>query len=326
MKVGIVGAGGWGTALGLVLDQLGHEVVFWGHSGDNLRAMQAARENKRYLPGVRLPEHWSYGTEIEPLVAESEGLVMAVPSKAFRETAARLAGFKGLVISVTKGIESETGLTMSAILRECAPGARVAALSGPSLAPEVARGVPTATVVAGEGDEIAREAQSLFHGPRFRVYTSADLLGVQLGGALKNVIAIAAGAGDGMGFGDNTKAALITRGIAEIRRLGVRCGAQAETFAGLSGLGDLTVTCFSRMSRNRTFGERLGRGESVEQVLTSTATVAEGYPTTRSAYQLARKLKVETPIIDQLYQALYENKPAAEAVFELMSRESKAED
>lgn len=326
MKVAIIGAGGWGTAIGLLLHKGGHHVTLWGHNPENLRALQTERENRRYLPGVSLPDSWTYVNDIPTAVEGAEAVVMAVPSIAFRSAAMALGNYSGLIVSVTKGIEYSTGKTMSAILGECAPAASIAALSGPSLAPEVARGVPTAAVIASETEATALQAQQLFHGPLFRVYTSADILGVELGGALKNVIAIAAGVGDGLGFGDNTKAALVTRAIAEIRRLGVQSGAQPETFAGLSGLGDLTVTCFSKISRNRTLGERLGRGEKLEQILATSATVAEGYPTARSAFQLARNLGVVTPIIDEAHAILYEGKNPAKAVTELMSRSSKAED
>jgi glycerol-3-phosphate dehydrogenase (NAD(P)+) len=237
-----------------------------------------------------------------------------------------LGDFRGLLVSVTKGIEYETGLTMSGVLGETAPQATVAALSGPTLALEVANGMPTAIVAASEDTAAAQMVQGLFHRPAFRVYTSPDLRGVELGGALKNVVAIAAGIGDGLGFGDNSKAALITRGIVEMRRLGVACGAQPETFSGLSGLGDLTVTCYSRLSRNRTFGQRLGSGEDVEKILASSITVAEGYPTARSAYRLAQKLKISTPIIDEVHAVLYEGKNVAQALRDLTTRESKAED
>ena len=215
---------------------------------------------------------------------------------------------------------------MCGVLKQNAPHAKLAALSGPSLALEVARGVPTAIVAASEDLATAVAVQKLFHRPAFRVYTSNDLDGVELGGALKNVIAIAAGVCDGLGFGDNSKAALVTRGLTEIRRLGIACGAQTETFAGLSGLGDLMVTCFSKLSRNRGFGERLGRGEKVEAILAGAVSVAEGYPTAKSARALARKLGVETPIIDEIYAALYEGKSPAKALQDLTARESKAED
>jgi glycerol-3-phosphate dehydrogenase (NAD(P)+) len=214
---------------------------------------------------------------------------------------------------------------MSRVLQQCAPHASIAALSGPTLALEVARGFPSAIVAASAQSSTAELVQTLFHRPSFRVYTSEDIIGVELGGALKNVIAIGAGVGDGLGFGDNSKAALVTRAIVEIRRLGVACGAQAETFSGLSGLGDLTVTCFSKLSRNRTFGERLGGGETLEDVLRSSTSIAEGYPTARSAYQLARKLDVETPIIDEAYAMLYEQKNLADSLHDLTARSSKPE-
>jgi glycerol-3-phosphate dehydrogenase (NAD(P)+) len=253
-------------------------------------------------------------------------IVVAVPSKAFREVTKVLADFSGIGVSVTKGIEYQTGLTMCGVLAQSAPRSQIAALSGPTLALEVARGIPTAIVAASEDPTTAAVVQKLFHRATFRVYTSSDLLGVELGGALKNVVAIAAGACDGLGFGDNSKAALVTRALVEVRRLGVACGAQAETFSGLSGLGDLMVTCFSKLSRNRNFGERLGRGEKVEAILASTISVAEGYPTARSAYELARKLKIETPIIDEVHAALYKGKNPAKALHDLTARELKAED
>jgi glycerol-3-phosphate dehydrogenase (NAD(P)+) len=215
---------------------------------------------------------------------------------------------------------------MSDILEENAPKARVVAMSGPTLATEVAKGVPTAIVAASRDEGAAQIVQTLFHSPAFRVYTSSDVHGVELGGALKNVIAIGAGVGDGLGFGDNSKAALVTRAIAEMRRLGVACGAQADTFTGLSGLGDLMVTCFSRLSRNRGFGERLGKGEKAEAIVASMTAVAEGYPTARPARELARKHNVETPIMEEVYAMLYEGKDVRQAVQDLTARESKAED
>jgi glycerol-3-phosphate dehydrogenase (NAD(P)+) len=252
-------------------------------------------------------------------------VVVAIPSNCVREATAALSRYSGIVVSVTKGIDFETGATMCSVLAATAPQAKVAALSGPTLALEVARGVPSA-IVAGSGDaDVAQTVQQMFHGPTFRVYTSSDRLGVEFGGALKNVVALAAGVGDGLGFGDNSKAALLTRGIVEIRRLGVTCGAQPDTFAGLSGLGDLTVTCFSKLSRNRTLGERLGRGEKLANVLAQSVSVAEGYHTTRSAFRLARERGVYTPIIDETHAVLYEGKNVAKALQDLVTRESKPE-
>ncbi|MEY2409653.1 MAG: glycerol-3-phosphate dehydrogenase [Verrucomicrobiota bacterium] len=326
MNVSMVGAGAWGTALGLVLHRAGHAVTLWGHDAAHLDDIRRASSNERYLPGLALPSGWRYEPDLHRAIAGAEVVVTAVPSRALREVAATLSDYQGIVVSVTKGIEPDTGLTMCGVLRECAPGAKIAALSGPSLALEVARQIPTAIVAASVDPAVAQIVQKLFHGSSFRVYTSTDLAGVEMGGALKNVVALAAGIGDGLGFGDNSKASLLTRGIVEIRRLGVTCGAQPETFAGLSGLGDLTVTCFSRLSRNRALGERLGRGERLADILASSVTVAEGYPTARSAWQLARKHHVTTPIIDEVYCLLYEGKNVAKALQDLIGRESKAED
>lgn len=326
MNITVLGAGAWGTALAMLLQRGGHAVTIWGHDPKHLDDMRQSGSNDRYLPGIQLPTEWRLEADLAAAVANAEHVVVAVPSKAFRTVTAGLANFTGTLISVTKGIEHQTGLTMCGILAANAPQAKLAALSGPSLAPEVARGIPTAIVAASENAEVAHTVQKLFHRPAFRVYTSTDLNGVELGGALKNVIAIAAGVCDGLGFGDNAKAALITRGIVEMRLLGVACGAQAETFAGLSGMGDLTATCFSKLSRNRGFGERVGRGEKPEAVLASMTSVAEGFPTAKSACELARKHKVGTPIIDEVHAMLYEGKNVRQAVQDLTTRESKAED
>ncbi len=326
MKVTVLGAGAWGTALAKLLQESHQSVVLWGHDTCHLDELRRTGRNERYLPGIELPGDWRLETDPTKAVHDGEFIVVAVPSKAFRAVTRCLSNCTGIIVSVTKGIEHDTGLTMCGILRETAPRARIAALSGPSLALEVARGIPTAIVAASADIQTAPKVQELFHRPAFRVYTSTDLLGVELGGALKNVIAIAAGVSDGLGFGDNSKAALITRAIVEIRRLGVACGAQADTFSGLSGLGDLTVTCFSRLSRNRGFGERLGRGEKVADILARMINVAEGYPTARSAWQLARKLDVSTPVIDEVYAMLYQGKNVAQALRDLTGRDSKAED
>ena len=326
MKVTVLGAGAWGTALARLLCGDKNVVTLWGHDSAHLGVLASSRLNKRYLPGLNLPPELRFEPDLAKSVAGAECVVVAVPSKAFRNVTKSLATFSGIAVSVTKGIEHETGLTMCGILNQNAPTAKYAALSGPSLALEMARDVPTAIVAASNDAATAIAVQKLFHRPTFRVYTSNDLIGVELGGALKNVIAIAAGVCDGLGFGDNSKAALVTRGLTEIRRLSVACGAQSDTFPGLSGLGDLMVTCFSKLSRNRGFGERLGRGEKVEAILASSVSIAEGYPTAKSAYALARKLKIPTPIIDEIYAALYESKPPAKALQDLTARESKAED
>ena len=325
MKITVLGAGAWGTALARLLQTGGNVVTLWGHAPAHLEDLRRSGRNERYLPGIELPPELRLEPDLSRAISGAEWVVAAVPSKSFREVTRSLQHFSGIVVSVTKGIEHQTGLTMCGVLAETAPQARCAALSGPSFALEVARGIPTAVVAASADAATAQAVQKVFHRPAFRVYTSQDLLGVELGGALKNVIAIAAGISDGLGFGDNTKAAVVTRALGEMRRLGVACGAQAETFTGLSGLGDLMVTCFSKLSRNRGFGERVGRGESLAGILAGMTAVAEGYPTARSAAELARKLGVETPIVDEVYATLYNGKNPALALRDLTARESKPE-
>ncbi|NBP23381.1 MAG: NAD(P)-dependent glycerol-3-phosphate dehydrogenase [Proteobacteria bacterium] len=326
MKVTVLGAGAWGTALGLVLSRNGHSVRLWGHRPEHVTELARTRFNERFLPGIALPLDWAFETDFGASLIGAEVVVVAVPSKAFREAATRLKGFPGPVVSVTKGIEFATGLTMTGVLDAVAPGLRVAAVSGPSLALEVGRGIPTAVVAASRDEVVLRAVQDLFHRPEFRVYRSSDLIGVELGGALKNVIAIAAGVCDGLGYGDNAKAALVTRGKTEMMRLGVACGARAETFAGLSGLGDLVLTCFSKLSRNRGFGENVGRGRPVAEILAGSVSAVEGYPTAQSAWALARRLQVDAPITSEVHAMLYEGKDVKSAVHDLLSRDSKAED
>ena len=325
MRISVIGAGAWGTSLARLLHQGNHQVTLWGHVPEWLEEIRQNGRNDRFLPGIALPRELGLEPNLARAIEIAEGLVVAVPSQPFRQVTAHLADYTGMIVSVTKGIEYETGLTMCGILAQTAPKARCAALSGPTFAIEVARDIPTAIVAASRDSATAAAAQQLFNRPTFRVYTSPDLLGVELGGALKNVIAIAAGVGDGLGFGDNTKAALVTRAIVEIRRLGVACGAQADTFTGLSGLGDLMVTCFSKHSRNRGFGERVGKGEKPADIAAGMVAVAEGYPTARSAYHLARNYGVVTPVIDEVQAMLYEGKNVAQSVRSLMTRDLKAE-
>ncbi len=326
MNIALLGLGAWGSALARLLLADGHCLTAWDHDTANLERVVETGRNDKYLPGVTLGAGLRAVTRPAEVRADAELVIVAVPSRAIRVAVEALEGFAGIVISVTKGIEFETGRTMSAILQAALPRATVVALSGPTLALEVARGVPTAAVVAGADESAARRVQDLFHRPALRIYTSTDPLGVELGGALKNVIAIAAGIGDGLGYGDNTKAALVTRGIAEMRRLGVACGARPETFSGLSGLGDLVVTCFSPLSRNRTLGEHLGRGARLEDLLARSVSVAEGYPTARAARALARRFEVPAPIIEEVYAVLYEGKSPAAAERDLLARVSKPED
>lgn len=326
MKIAVLGVGAWGTALANHLAGGGNEITVWDHDTPNLARLAAEGRNEKYLAGVDLPRDWRVEPDLDRAWPGSDLVLLAVPSRAFRAVSRRLDSFKGVVLSVTKGIEFDSGLTMSGVLAQTAPGARRAVLSGPTLALEVARGVPTAAVVASGDPSVAERVQALFHRPSMRVYTSRDVVGVELGGALKNVIAVAAGVCDGLGFGENSKAALVTRAIVEIRRLGVACGAQADTFAGLSGLGDLVVTCFSPLSRNRALGERLGRGERLDDILARSVSVAEGYPTARAAWQQARRHGVSTPIIDEVYAMLYEDKRPDQAVRDITARGSKPED
>ena len=325
MKITVLGAGAFGTALARLLVQPKSQVVLWGHDRSHLQEIGRSRRNERHLPAIDLPEDLVLESDLDRAIDGANWIVVAVPSKAFREVTSRLGSCRVPIVSVTKGIEYETGLTMCGILEQTAPNAPHAALSGPTFAIEVARGVPTAIVAASRNLEAASQVQQLFNRPAFRVYTGTDLLGLELGGALKNVIAIAAGIGDGLGFGDNTKAALVTRAIVEIRRLGVACGARVETFTGLSGLGDLMVTCFSKHSRNRGFGERVGRGEKPADIVAGMSSVAEGYPTARSAYRLAREHKIVTPVIDETHAMLYEGKDVRLAVRDLMMRDLKSE-
>jgi glycerol-3-phosphate dehydrogenase (NAD(P)+) len=326
MNVTVIGAGAWGSALANLLCQNDHAVTLWGHDAKHLAQIRETRVNPLYLPGVELSPRIKFQERPQEAIQGAECVVIAVPSKFFREVTSQFSAFDGLAVSVTKGIEYESGLTMSGLLKTTMPKATAAALSGPTLALEVARDIPAAIVAAHPHPETAKHVQVLFGRPAFRVYTSPDVPGVELGGAIKNVVALAAGIGDGLGFGDNSKAGLITRGLAEMRRLGVARGAHADTFFGLSGLGDLAVTCYSRLSRNRAFGERVGRGEKVESIVAGTHSVAEGYPTARAAFRLARKLGIESPIIDEVYAMLYEGKEVRQAVQDLMSREPKPED
>jgi glycerol-3-phosphate dehydrogenase (NAD(P)+) len=325
MRITMLGAGAWGTALAKILHENGNAVTLWDKDADLLTQVQRGK-NEKYMCGIKLPDDWKTESDFKKSIGGAECVVLAIPSQAFREVATKLKGHPGIFISVTKGIEFDTGETMSRILREHAPANRVGVLSGPSFAREVASGIPTTVVCACESDGTAKTVQGLFHRPEFRIYRSPDVLGVEYGGALKNVIAIAAGVSDGLGYGDNTKAGLVTRALSEMRRLGVACGAQAETFSGLSGLGDLMLTCFSKQSRNRDLGERLGRGESIESIQASHPKLAEGYPTARSAHRLAKEKKVPTPIIDEVHAMLYENKNPKQAVRDLISRTFKAED
>ncbi len=328
-KASIIGAGSWGTSLAIVLAEKGFNLAMWVRRPEYRAQMEEARENLRYLPGVQLPANIYLTSELSE-AAEAEVIVMAVPSHAMRAVAHQLKPYlssSALIVNVSKGIENDTLLRMSQVLEETLDisGDRVATLSGPSHAEEVSRKIATAVVVASRNLQTARIIRDLFRTEFFRVYSSTDIVGVELGGSIKNVIAIAAGIADGAGFGDNTKAALITRALVEITRMGVHLGAQKETFAGLSGMGDLIVTCMSRHSRNRHVGEQIGKGSTLEEVLAEMTMVAEGVKTTKSVKQLIDRYQVEMPISEQVYQVLFQNKSPHQAVYDLMTRDPKEE-
>ena len=325
MNITVIGTGGWGTALAVLLHGNGHRVTLWGRLPEEVNPILAHRENKTFLPGVKIPDAIQVTLDTQTALRQAEMAVFAVPSHGMRPICRQVREYlpaNAALVHVAKGIENETGARMSEVIAEELKTDRVVVLSGPSHAEEVGRGIPTAVVVAGRDAALAQQA---FMNERFRIYTHDDIIGVELGGALKNVIALAAGCCDGIGFGDNTKAALCTRGLAEMSRLGVGMGARPETFFGLSGVGDLIVTAFSRHSRNRGFGERLGQGETAEQIAASTKTVAEGVKTAKSVWQLAQKRGVDVPISREVYAILYEGKPPKQAVRDLMKREAKPE-
>lgn len=328
MNITIIGDGGWGTALGLLLNRNGHRVTVWGPFGDYLVEVRARRENIRYLPRVRLPEDIAWTSDEREAVRDAQAFVLAVPSKFYAAVCARFAGRidpRTPIVSVTKGLCADTHRRMSEIAADVLSHRAIAVLSGPSHAEEVSRGMPTAVVAASNEAALAEEVQRLFNGPRFRVYTSTDPLGVELGGAVKNVIAIGVGVSDGLGFGDNTRAALITRGLAELTRLACALGARPETLSGLSGVGDLIVTCTSRHSRNRGVGERLGRGETVADILAGMQMVAEGVWNSRIVLALARERGVDVPITEQVYAMCHEGLAPRRALEALMTREAKPE-
>jgi len=327
-KTAILGAGAWGTALAWLWGKDGRQISLWAHNVDRVRVMQKTRENSDHLPGLKLPESVEVTSELTNC-ARADLIVFVTPSTALREIAGRLRKVIGneeaIFLSCTKGIEHRSGMRMSQILGEAFPEQRVAVLSGPNLAVEIAQNLPTATVIASDDVDCAASLQGVLGSPRFRIYTSRDVVSVELGGALKNVFAIAAGISDGLGLGDNSKAALVTRSLAELVRLGEAMGGTANGFYGLSGAGDLILTCYSERSRNHTIGKRLGRGEPLAQIMASMKMVAEGIPTARSAWECARRLKIDTPIIDEVYSVLYNQKKPTAALEELLRREQKPE-
>lgn len=326
-KIGIIGAGTWGTALGIQLYNNGHEVTLWSAFEKEAEHLKERREHPN-LPGVNLPDALTFTASMAEAMDEKEVLVLAVPSIYVRSTAKAMAPFckEGqIIVNVAKGIEESTLMTLSQVIEEELPGACVAVLSGPSHAEEVSRGVPTTCVIGTEKRKLAQYLQNLFMAPAFRVYISPDVLGIEIGGALKNVIALAAGIADGLEYGDNTKAALITRGIHEIARLGIKMAGKSETFGGLSGMGDLIVTCASMHSRNRRAGILIGQGYSMEEAMKEVGMVVEGVYSAKAARKLAERYEADMPIVEQVNLVLFEGKDPAQGVLELMMRDKTSE-
>lgn len=326
-KISVIGSGSWGTAVAIMLAENGHKVTLWSYFAEESAQLQELRENRPFLPGVKLPDSIVCTNDLKECAA-GDVLITATPSHAMRTTAKRLAHYAKegqLILNISKGLEEGTYATLSRVLREELPQCEIAVMSGPSHAEEVSRRIPTTNVVATAREETAERIQDIMMNPNFRVYTNPDVLGVELGGALKNVIALCAGILDGMGLGDNTKAALMTRGIVEMSRLGVAMGAKAETFNGLSGVGDLIVTCTSMHSRNRRAGILIGQGKTLEEAQAEVKMVVEGVKTCRAAKELAQKMHVEMPIVNEAYRVLFEGMPPKEAVQHLMGRGKKHE-
>jgi len=331
MKISVLGAGGWGTTLAILLHYNGHNVTLWEYKKSYARHLLKKRINTDYLPGIKIPKEVLITSDIEETSDDKNLIVLAVPSQFLRDVIKKINYHTiedTILVSVSKGIEKNTLMTMSQMLKDVFPHInenQIGVISGPSHAEEVSQMVPTAVVAASVDIETSKAIQAAFMTSYFRVYASTDILGVELGGAFKNIIAIGAGIIDGAGFGDNTKAAIMTRGVAEISRLGLAMGARPETFAGLSGMGDLIVTCMSRHSRNRYVGEEIGKGKKLKQILNSMEQVAEGVETTRSAKQLAAKIEIETPITNEVYKILFEDKDPVKATTDLMTRDMKTE-
>ncbi len=331
MQIAVLGAGSWGTTLAVLLAKKGYQVRLWAHRPEFAAQLQAERENRRYLKGVSFPETLQIAPHLGELVSRSEYIVTAVPSQALRETAAAFSdqplGGK-ILVNVAKGIETGSGKRMSEVLLEVLPAlhpSQVVALYGPSHAEEVSKEQPTTVVASSPDLSSAKKVQELFRTDMFRVYVNTDIIGVETAGSVKNIIAIAAGISDGIGYGDNAKAAIITRGLAEISRLCIRLGGDPVTISGLSGIGDLVVTCLSQHSRNRYVGEEIGRGRKLEEIISHMNMIAEGVLSSRAVHELSRSLGVEMPITKAVYEMLFDGKPPKQAIFELMTRDPKSE-
>ena len=330
-KIGVIGAGAWGTAHAMLLADKGHDVTLWMYEQDLAEETSRTRENRVYLPGFTLPGSITVTSSLEAAVKDKPIILSVVPSHTVRVVAKQFAPFlskDAVIVSASKGIEIETLMPLSEVFKDILPGEfheRLCFLSGPSFAKEVARKMPTAVALASYDPAVGKKVQEVFSSAFFRVYTNPDVLGVELAGALKNVVAIAAGVLEGMGFGYNTMAALLTRGLAEMARLGVAMGGDLQTFSGLAGMGDLVLTCTGGLSRNRTLGVRLGKGEKLDDIIKGTKTVAEGVRTAKAARDLAQKYDIAMPIVEEVYQLLYEGKDPKLAVKDLMNRELKGE-
>lgn len=326
-KINVIGSGGWGTANAILLANNGHDVTLWSYFDEESANLEKYHENKPFLPGVTIPDSLKFTSDIS-LCGSADLIVIAVPSHTVKTTVSALMPHvkdKQLILNISKGFDEEHQLRLSQVIQQVIPNAVVASMSGPSHAEEVAIGMPTTNVVAHADCEVAEYIQELYMSPVFRVYTSCDIIGVELGGALKNIIALAAGICDGLGYGDNTKAALITRGLVEITRLGVKMGAQPETFSGLTGMGDLIVTCTSMHSRNRRAGILIGQGKSADEAQKEVNMTVEGVKATIAAYKLARKYDVNMPIVNTMYKVLFENYDVNNATEQLMGRAKKHE-
>lgn len=331
MKISVIGAGGWGTALAVLLFKNGHEVSLWEYDQNYCEELIKFRENRIYLPSINIPDEIFITNNLNEAIFGKNIIVLAIPAQYLRSALSKINCSdvrNSIILNVAKGIEKNSLLTMSGVIKDVFRDIsedQIATLSGPSHAEEVARKIPTAVVVASKSIKTAIAIQSVFINSYFRVYSSTDIIGVELGGSIKNVIAIGAGIIDGANFGDNTKAAILTRGVAEISRLGIKLGAKPETFGGLSGIGDLIVTCMSKHSRNRYVGEQIGKGKKLKEILSSMKMVAEGVDTAVSVNNLAKKYDAEMPICSEVYKVLFEDKDPIKATFDLMTRDMKPE-
>ena len=328
MKISVIGSGSWGTALAVMLDKYGHDLTIWSWKEEEARRIREDGEHKEFLPGVPIRKEIKIVTSPEEAVKGAEIVIAAVPSKFVRLNIMKFAPYfneKQIIVNVAKGLEDGSLKTLAEVIKECVPQCEVAVLSGPSHAEEVGRGIPTAAVIASENEEIAKMIQHEFSNPVFRLYTNTDVIGVEIGAAMKNIIALAAGMSDGLGYGDNTKAALMTRGMAEITRLGMAMGGRRETFYGLSGMGDLIVTCTSMHSRNRRAGIMIGEGKSLQETLDAVHMVVEGVNTAQAASELARKLNVSMPITEAITGVLFNGKDVRHVVYDLMMRDKISE-